>query len=57
MDSITNKIQYNYTVAQGINTMSSVNELLNESGILKNINVNAGSIEMKTPDSSVEKDE
>lgn len=59
MDSLTNKIQYNYTVAQGINMMSSVNELLNESGIVVNTNTNsnAGSIEMKTPNSSVEKDE
>ena len=55
LDSMSEKIHYKYTVAQGINTMSSVNELLNESGVIDSLA--AGSMEMKTPKSSVEKDE
>ena len=48
------KIHYQYTVGKGINTMSSVNELLVESGV---VTINAVSSDPKTSNSSVEKDE
>jgi DNA mismatch repair ATPase MutS len=54
-DSVSDKIRYKCTVAHGINTMSSVNELLNESGVINSSA--AGSMEMKRPVDSVEKDE
>jgi len=47
-----NLIEYKYTVAHGINTMSSVNELLIESGVLEVSN--AGSMDLKTSFTSVE---
>ena len=34
LDELTGKIDYKYKVIQGINTMSSVEELLVESGVL-----------------------
>jgi DNA mismatch repair ATPase MutS len=55
LEDLSDKIHYNYTVSQGINTMSSVQELLIESGVTDV--ASAGSIEMKTLVSNVEKDE
>lgn len=49
--SMGEKILYKYTVAQGINTMSSVQELLIESHVM---DPDAGSLMMKTPESILE---
>ena len=53
ISSETGKIEYNYTVTKGINTMSSVNELLVESGVINNI-LNASPLDMKTSDTDIE---
>jgi hypothetical protein len=55
MNPVTHKITYKYTVSKGMNTMSSVKELLIESGVT--LPLNAASRESKTSESSVEKDE
>lgn len=47
-DPLTQKINYKYTVAPGVNTMSSVQELLLESAV---------SLSMKTPEVSIENDQ
>jgi hypothetical protein len=54
MNDITQKIRYNYTVAKGINMMSSVQELLVESQVME---LDAVSLILKTPESILEKDE
>jgi DNA mismatch repair ATPase MutS len=51
----TQKITYKYTVARGVNTMSSVQELLIESGVIESDD--AVSLTVKTPESNVENDE
>jgi hypothetical protein len=51
----TQKITYKYTVARGVNTMSSVQELLIESGVVESDD--AVSLTVKTPESNVENDE
>jgi len=53
LDSVSDKINYTYTVARGMNTMSSVNELLVESGVLQS----AASEDLETPSANLEKDE
>jgi len=54
MDAVTQKISYKYTVAPGINMMSSVQELLVESQVME---LDAVSLILKTPGSILEKDE
>lgn len=54
-NSETGKIKYNYTVSPGINTMSSVEELLVESAVLE-IGSDAVSWDLKTSDDDIEKD-
>jgi len=48
----TNMIEYKYTIMKGINTMSSVNELLSESGVIDSLN--ASRLEMKTSEVDIE---
>jgi hypothetical protein len=55
MDGLNQKISYKYTVAPGINMMSSVQELLIESSVIEPID--AVSLILKTPESILEKDE
>jgi DNA mismatch repair ATPase MutS len=52
---VDNKIQYTYKVVPGINTMSSVEELLIESGILSSLD--ALSLPLKTSPNMTETDE
>lgn len=53
LNYLSRKLNYKYTLSRGMNTMSSVNELLIESGVLQC----AASDDFKTPNSSIEKDE